>query len=156
MSFQVLLYRFACQSIRRLHVAISAARADIGATSVHFHFKRVATSLSRIRRREAQKIVFILLGGYFLQARKQIVRVEDRKAAGSLRQRVEHLLIRCRGLRKSGNDCAWLSEVGICKRLADPPAWNATTAACSASSSLSACAAASRTATRTAASSSAC
>src|ERR1700733_5234183 len=109
---QILLDRIAGKKIRGPGVAIAAAGADRGSSSLYLDLQVVATSVDGNGRLVAEKVVLVLVLGDALQAAQQIIGVQNDKTAGAIGELIENLLIISSAGRKLRNDLPGL-RVGI-------------------------------------------
>src|SRR5215467_50929 len=110
MNFELFLDRRSVQNAGIAGVAVAAAGTNVQAAAVHLYLECVATAFGRFSGNVAQQIEFVLFAGDALQASKEIVGVENGKAARAFRQRRENLLVGRRGLGKLRHDGPWLVE----------------------------------------------
>src|SRR5580693_1857571 len=109
--------RVSCKQVLRPFVAVSAASADDGSTTVDLHLQRVTAALGRLWRRIAEHVVLGLVVRNPLQAADQIIGIDDDKPAGPFGQLIENLLF-IRNVLNFGNDQAGLLVLRISVHLA--------------------------------------
>ena len=92
-QLQLFFHRRSVKRILDSRVAISASRSNRHSAGIHFNFQDVAASLRGFRRNVTQQVELVLFAPDLLQAAEQVVGIKNRKAAGSVGERSQNLLV---------------------------------------------------------------